>query len=438
MAKQGFCRTGKVAQALGLSAHQVRRLCETGLVRAEPGPGGHWRIPASEVARLQTEGIPLIPSAVDDSQPEEREPENKGCAIVRAHPRLSSVAPLSQTLISFDDEDHAERNYLEPAKDPEGTGLEIDWFRDQKRQREENQAIAQTPIDQQATPQVVNTRAPWHDHWLEWALNSVLPWGVPHHYRLVVRREVDQTLQSLQPRTPESLIRKLVEAAVQQGLRAWRSERDTEKALGCALRWLPWPASSLGQPTKWQVRAREEASRSISELPDGAFFETKLAAATSVVQKISLEFQEETLRQRIIQESFALPLLSSNEREDANAAIRAGVESLRHDSSEAELRRARQAALKPFEDAHRQRENRQRLERDVDQRLGHIRTFLDQLWADGELEGFGDYTEVWQYANGIRETVRAEVLEELAGMQEVSDYKIRTTIEAVVDDLLSD
>jgi hypothetical protein len=34
--------------------------------------------------------------------------------------------------------------------------------------------------------------------------------------------------------------------------------------------------------------------------------------------------------------------------------------------------------------------------------------------------------------------VRAELLEELAGAQEVSDTKIRTMIEDIVDDLLSD
>jgi hypothetical protein len=55
---------------------------------------------------------------------------------------------------------------------------------------------------------------------------------------------------------------------------------------------------SLDRPTKWQVRAREEASSAIAELPDGASFEKKLAAATSVVQRITLEFQEETLRQK--------------------------------------------------------------------------------------------------------------------------------------------
>jgi hypothetical protein len=438
MAKQGFCRTGQVAQALGLSAHQVRRLCETGLVKAERGPGGQWRVAAHEVARLQKEGVLLIPSAVDDLQPEKREPRNKSGAMVQANPRHNLVAPLTQTLIASDDEAHIVRNYLEVPGIGEATELETDWFSERKRQREENQADAsRTLIGQQAALQAVNTREHWHHRWLEWALNSV-PWDVPNENRLDVRQEVDKTLQSLQPQTPESLTRKLVEGAVQQGLRTWRRAKDTEKALDDALRWRPWLASSFGRTTKWQVRAREEASSAILNLPDSASFEAKLAAATAGVQKITLEFEEETLRKKIIDESIPLSLLSSAEKEDAKTAIRTSLESLRQGSTEAELRRARQAALRPFEDAHRQKENWKRLEWNVGLALGHIWTFLDQLWDHGELEGFEDRSEVWRYANELREDVRAKVLEKLAGTQEVSDHKIKTMIEDVVDDRLSD
>jgi hypothetical protein len=374
---------------------------------------------------------------VGDLQAEERESANKSGVLHGGNPRHNLLTPLSEALIASDDEVHTAGNYLERLNTAAGAELESDWFREQKRrQREQKQtAAARTIIEQQAAPPAVNTRDQWHHRWLEWALDSV-PWGMPNEYRLDVSQEVSKTLQSLQPETPESLTRKLVEGAIQQGLRTWRSAQDSERALAGALRWQPWLASPIGRPTKWQVRAREEASSAILKLPDGASFDAKVAAATAAVQKITLEFQDETLRQKVMEESIALPLLSNTEKEDARAAIRTGVESLRHGSSEAELRRARQAALKPFEDAHRQRENRQRFERNIDERLGHIHTFLDQLWADGDLEGFGDHSEVWKYANEIRETVRAEVLEELAGTQEVSDYKIRTTIEGVVDDLL--
>jgi hypothetical protein len=114
------------------------------------------------------------------------------------------------------------------------------------------------------------------------------------------------------------------------------------------------------------------------------------------------------------------------------------VESSRTGSNEAELYRARQAALKPFEEMLRRRENRQRLERNVDWGLRHIRTFLDQLWNDGELDGFENASEVWSYANEIREDVRAKLLEDLGDEQEISDQKIRDLTEEIVDGMLWD
>jgi len=437
MARQGFCRTGQVAKALGLSAHQVRRLCETGLVEAELGSGGHWRISVSEVVRLQKDGVPLIPSAVDDPEREDSESQNKNGAMIKVSPRPDLLALPSQTLIAPDEEVHIVRNYFEQPRSAKATELETDWFPERNRQQEGKQSAAAQALISRGATQAACGREQWHHRWLEWALDSV-PWAVPVESRLEVRQEVDKTLQSLQPQTPESLMRKLVEGAVQKSLRTWRSVQDTEKALGDALSVLPWAATSLWQPTKWQVRAKDEAYSAISKLPDGASFGAKLAAATAAVHKITLEFDEQTLRQKIIDEWIPLLLLSSTEKEDARAAIRTSVESSRPGASEAELRRARQAALKPFEETLRQRENRQRLERSVDWGLGHIRTFLNQLWNDGELEGFENGQEVWSYANEIREDVRAKLLKDLAGKQGISDHKIRDRIEDIVDGLLSD
>src|SRR5690349_2714967 len=128
MTKQGFCRTGQAGKALGLSAHQVRRLCESGLVEAELGPGGHWRIPVREVARLQKEGIPLIPSAVDDSGPEEGEFETRSRAMFNASPRPEVLASSSGSLIASDQEEvHVGSNCLERSKIGKGTELDADW-----------------------------------------------------------------------------------------------------------------------------------------------------------------------------------------------------------------------------------------------------------------------------------------------------------------------
>ncbi len=45
--------TGEAAERLGVGATTVKRWIQLGLLRALRTPGGHWRIPEEEVARLQ-------------------------------------------------------------------------------------------------------------------------------------------------------------------------------------------------------------------------------------------------------------------------------------------------------------------------------------------------------------------------------------------------
>src|SRR5580700_9798260 len=56
-----FYSTGQVARQLGTTLAAVRVLCENRVIAAETTPGGHWRVPASEVERLKRNGLPPVP-----------------------------------------------------------------------------------------------------------------------------------------------------------------------------------------------------------------------------------------------------------------------------------------------------------------------------------------------------------------------------------------
>jgi len=45
--------TGEAAEVLGVGVTTIKRWIQLGLLRAVRTPGGHWRIPASEIARLR-------------------------------------------------------------------------------------------------------------------------------------------------------------------------------------------------------------------------------------------------------------------------------------------------------------------------------------------------------------------------------------------------
>src|ERR1017187_4196417 len=57
-----FYSTGQVARQLGTTLATIRILCENRVIAAETTPGGHWRVPASEVERLKRDGLPPIRS----------------------------------------------------------------------------------------------------------------------------------------------------------------------------------------------------------------------------------------------------------------------------------------------------------------------------------------------------------------------------------------
>jgi len=424
MAKEGIYRTGKVAESLGLSPHQVRRLCETGLIAAKPGPGGQWQIAATEVARLQSDGIPPIPSATSNEAPADGEVR----LTVKSNLRRSFAA---STESSLDEEFSLPRNHRNSNGIDREAELEPEWWEVPVRQAVKTPA----PVFPVEPAQNSLNREQWHNRWLENALWRV-PRGTPEEFRLEVKDEVDKILRNLQPNSSDLVTRQLVEAGVQRGLKTWRSLQDTEQALNIALGALPSAATSYWQPTNWQIQAREEATREISKLREGDSLQNKLFVATVAVQRVAQQFEEQSLRKKIVVEPILLPMLSIAEQEEARAAVRTRVESSQPGANEAELRKARQIALMPFQEAQVQREARKQLELQVDQGLSHIRTCLLKWWNAGELEGFEGYSEVWRYADEIRDDVRVELLQNLNDGQPVNYQRIKDKIEEIVDELL--
>jgi excisionase family DNA binding protein len=59
-----FFTTGQVADELKVSSQSIRNLCGSGQIKAERSPGGHLRIPPSELERLKAlESLPAAARA---------------------------------------------------------------------------------------------------------------------------------------------------------------------------------------------------------------------------------------------------------------------------------------------------------------------------------------------------------------------------------------
>src|ERR1035438_10492738 len=94
-----FYSTGQVARQLGTTLAAIRLLCENRLIAAETTPGGHLRVPASEVERLKREGLPPIPRPLPT---ESAPPASNGTAVRHGHPAL--LAEPSDEVVSAADQ----------------------------------------------------------------------------------------------------------------------------------------------------------------------------------------------------------------------------------------------------------------------------------------------------------------------------------------------
>lgn len=64
-----YLSVDQAAERLDRSAWTVRQLCNAGQIKAVKGDDKTWRIPADEVARLEEEGAPRLPSRTPAPSP---------------------------------------------------------------------------------------------------------------------------------------------------------------------------------------------------------------------------------------------------------------------------------------------------------------------------------------------------------------------------------
>src|SRR5271169_1911960 len=120
-----FYSTGQVARQLGTTLATIRVLCENRVIAAETTPGGHWRVPASEVERLQRDGLPPIPRPL----PTESAPPASNGTDGR-HGYAEPPAALSDEVVSAADLVAITRSMLEKRKIDRELEENEDWFRD--------------------------------------------------------------------------------------------------------------------------------------------------------------------------------------------------------------------------------------------------------------------------------------------------------------------
>jgi len=186
-----FYSTGQVARQLGTTLAAIRVLCENRVIAAETTPGGHWRVPASEVERLKRDGLPPIPRPL----PTESAPPTRNGTDGRHGFNPELLAEPSDEVVSAADQVAITRSMLEKRKIDREIEETEDWFRDRQRQQAAAEAAERQRIE---VKQAEQRRLLWMQQWTQYALNS-LPYGAQREVEIEVHTMVREALSVLQP-----------------------------------------------------------------------------------------------------------------------------------------------------------------------------------------------------------------------------------------------
>ncbi|MGD0773905.1 MAG: hypothetical protein ABSC05_13890 [Candidatus Solibacter sp.] len=427
-----FYSTGQVARQLGTTLATIRILCENRVLAAETTPGGHWRVPATEVERLKRDGLPPIPRPLPK---EGTPPTSNGTSGRHGHPEF--LAEPSDEVVSAADLVAITRSMLEKRKIDRELEENEDWFRD----RQGRQAAAEAAERQRAeVKQAEQRRLLWMQQWTQYALNS-LPYGARKEVEMEVHTMVQEALSELQPSQPVAITQRLVDAAVHRALGPWTRKQEMERALQAGMNKLSWNIRYGSEYAGLKQRAWEAAVAAVRKVREEASYNEMETAAVQAVQPMIREYEHQEACQRIVGRVYIYDA-TREEQEAAKEAVREALAALPIDAAAEQLEKAGETARAPYKAAVAMRKEKARLESEkqaqrravawqADLQLSHIAQYLED-----EYEFDGGYAAMRREADRLRPLNREALIDELVENPAMSAAEIRESIEGQIDDAL--
>ena len=425
-----FYSTGQVALQLGTTLAAVRVLCENRVIAAETTPGGHWRVPASEVERLKRDGLPPIPRPLPT---ESAPPAGNGTAGRHGHPEF--LAEPSDEVMAAADQVAITRSTLERRKIEREIEEQEDWFRERQRREAAAEAAERQRTDAEQAEQ---RRLRWVQEWTQYALDS-LPYGARREVEMEVHTSVQEALSVLQPSQPEAVTRLLVDAAVHRALGPWTRKQEIERALQAAMDRLPWSVQFRPEYAPLKRRVWDAAVAALGKVREEASYNEMETAAVQAAQPMIREYEQQQACQLTVERVYIFDA-TLQQQEAAKEAVRQALAALPIGASAKQLEMAEETALAPYRAVVAARKEKSRLESEkqaqrraaefkADLQLDHIARYLEQ-----EYKFDGGYWEKHREADRLRPLIREALIEELLENSDMSREEIRESIENQIDD----
>ncbi|MGD0670086.1 MAG: hypothetical protein ABSB23_21330 [Bryobacteraceae bacterium] len=223
----------------------------------------------------------------------------------------------------------------------------LDWFRE-REEREAAWEAQQLEAEQRRQTEIAaeQRRQVWKTYWTGYALRRI-PSSAPESVRLDVYQVVEETLTDLEPTQPDSLTRRLVDAAVDRALTPWRTATQKSERIQEACEDWNLPCN-MRHDRAWKARMYEAASTAVGRLRAGASLAEVDAAARQAIVPLVREFEHQRACAEIIASVRGELSGADAEVEEGNEGVQKALAELPVGTSRREMEKARDLALEPI------------------------------------------------------------------------------------------
>jgi hypothetical protein len=373
MGKQILYRVGQAGKDLGVSSYRIRRLCETGLIDAEFS-GNQWQIPAGEVERLKRNGVPSAPKVVDSDDPEASPAPNtkeRDATTLLADPSWEMIRAAEEAEMSNRQLTVA-KNKLEQNRLRRDEAEIEDFFADREKRFQEQEAAERRRSEEQIEADArtrrneaaAAERQKFYSEWQEYALRRK-PYAAPDEIELDIHAEVLATLAKVDTNERDFVVRRLVDAAIERGLKTWKTAETKRAAIDHVIAELPL---YMRYDEHWKGQARKIASEALKDIATGVSREEMASQARTALQPLVVEFRRSQKIEEIIN-GIRIEGANQDELRQGQDVVREALSELPNGATDRQITGAKEEALAPLlarlaeritrEEAQRQRQEAQ-------------------------------------------------------------------------------
>jgi hypothetical protein len=181
--------------------------------------------------------------------------------------------------------------------------------------------------------------------WTEYALRQK-PYDAPTEVGLDIHEQVLATLAKVDTTERDYVVRRLVDAAVQRALAAWKEEKAKCVAIKESLSQLPY---SMRWSDPWKRRAARAASEALTDVRPGVGRDEMDTLAQTALQPLVLEFEHSEKVENAIK-SVSISGATYEELGEARELVRESLAALPIGSSDHQVMQAKNRAVQPVVD----------------------------------------------------------------------------------------